>query len=193
MKKRSRYVALTIMGAAAFTLAGCKEEKVDAQAFPDLASCEQAAGAGGDFTAEQCRTAFAQAQELNVESAPRYDSLQVCEEQHGVGNCGSEEEATGHQGSGMGGIFMPLLAGYLIGNMLGGRGSAQPLYRNGQGGYTNADRSASFSTNNGKAKLSQGLFKKPATTIGKAPMTRATAVSRGGFGTSSSTSRSFGG
>ncbi|MER5170385.1 DUF1190 domain-containing protein [Thioclava sp. GXIMD2076] len=192
--KRSRYVTLTIMGAAAFALAGCKDDsQVDAQAFPDLASCEQAAGAGGEFTAEQCRTAFAQAQELNVESAPRYDSLQVCEEEHGAGNCGSEEQATGQQSSGgMGSIFMPLLAGYLIGNMLGGRGSAQPLYRNGQGGYTNADRSATFSTNNGKAKLNQGLFKKPASTIGKAPMTKATAVSRGGFG-SSATTRSFGG
>ena len=45
MMKRSRKVAITILGAAAFTLAGCQEEQVDAAAFPDLQSCTNAAQA----------------------------------------------------------------------------------------------------------------------------------------------------
>lgn len=191
MRKRSRAVALTILGAASFAMAGCREEQVEAQAFPDLNACLAAADQGGLLTADECRQSFAEAEKLHVESAPRYDSLQVCEEQHGVGNCGSEASQTGGGG---GGIFMPLLAGYLIGSMLGGGGFArsQPMYRTPQGGYTNAARTSTFSSNTGRAALSSSQFARPAQTIGQAPMSRATAASRGGFGTTAG-SRSLGG
>ncbi|WP_378947173.1 DUF1190 domain-containing protein [Paracoccus sp. R86501] len=192
MRKRSRTVALTILGAAAFTVAGCREEQVDAQAFPDMASCEAAAAQDGLFSVEECDKAFAEAEALHVESAPRYDSLQVCEEQHGEGNCGSEEQQVSSGGSG--GIFMPLLAGYLIGNMLGRGGSgmaaSQPMYRNAQGGFTNATGTTNFGSNAGRATMGSQNFARPAATAGRAPMTRATAGSRGGFGGSRS---SFGG
>ncbi|MDO5647774.1 DUF1190 domain-containing protein [Paracoccus sp. (in: a-proteobacteria)] len=185
MKKRSRTVALTILGASAFALAGCRDEQVDAQAFPDLASCHAAAAQGGLFTAAECDTAFAEVQQLHVEAAPRYDSLAVCEEQHGVGNCGSEQQATS---GGSGSIFMPLLAGYLIGSMLGragaGTAASQPMYRNAQGGYTNAARTTNFGSNAGRAQMGSQSFARPATTAGQAPMNRATAASRGGFGSS---------
>ncbi|MEO1911308.1 MAG: DUF1190 domain-containing protein [Paracoccus sp. (in: a-proteobacteria)] len=192
MRKRSRTVALTILGAAAFTVAGCREEQVDAQAFPDMASCEAAAAQDGLFSVEECDKAFAEAEALHVESAPRYDSLQVCEEQHGEGNCGSEEQQVSNGGSG--GIFMPLLAGYLIGNMLGraggGMAASQPMYRNAQGGFTNATGTTNFGSNAGRATMGAQNFTRPAATAGRAPMTRATAGSRGGFGASRS---SFGG
>lgn len=186
MRKRSRTVALTILGAASFALAGCREEQVDAQAFPDLNACLAAATEGGLFTADECRQSFAEAEQLHVEAAPRYDSLQVCEEQHGVGNCGSEAQQTG---GGMGGIFMPLLAGYLIGSMLGGGGlsRSQPMYRTPQGGYTNAARTSTFSSNTGRAALNSSQFARPAQTAGQAPMSRATAASRGGFGSTAGT------
>lgn len=191
MRKRSRTVALTILGAASFAIAGCREEQVDAQAFPDLNACLAAADEGGLFTADECRQSFAEAEQLHVESAPRYDSLAVCEEQHGVGNCGSEAQQTS---GGSGGIFMPLLAGYLIGSMLGGGGlsRSQPMYRTPQGGYTNATRTSTFSSNTGRAALNSSQFARPAQTMGQAPMSRATAASRGGFG-STGGSRGFGG
>ncbi len=194
MRKRSSTVALTILGAASFALAGCKEEQVDAQAFPDLASCQAAATDGGLFTADQCQQAFADAETLHVEAAPRYESLAVCEEQHGEGNCGSEAEQV--QNGGSGSIFMPLLAGYLIGSMLGraggGMAASQPMYRNASGGFTNATRTSSFSANQGRATMGAQQFTRPAATAGKAPMTRATAASRGGFGGTGG-SRGFGG
>ena len=181
MRKRSRTVALTILGAASFAIAGCREEQVEAQAFPDLASCQAAAAEGGLFTAAECEQTFAEAEQLHVESAPRYDSLQVCEEQHGEGNCGTEAQQTG---GGAGSIFMPLLAGYLIGSMLGGGGlsRSQPMYRTAGGGYTNAAGTSTFSGNTGRAALNSSQFARPAQTMGQAPMTRATAASRGGFG-----------
>ena len=184
MRTRSRTVALTILGAAAFTVAGCRDEQVEAQAFPDLASCQAAAVNGGLVTADQCSQAFAEAEALHVEAAPRYDSLAVCEEQHGAGNCGSEDQQVSQGGSGS--IFMPLLAGYLIGSMLGraggGMAASQPMYRNAQGGFTNAAGTTNFGSNAGRASMSSQNFTRPAPTAGQAPMTRATAASRGGFG-----------
>lgn len=193
MTKRSKRVAIAIVGASAFALAGCEEEKVDAAAFPDLQSCIDQAALSSTFTRQDCETSFAEAEALHVEAAPRYDSIAVCEEQHGEGACGSEAAAT--QG-GSGSIFMPLLAGYLIGNMLGGRSgmaAAQPLYKTADGKFTNAARSSTFSTNKGAAKLSTSQFARPATTVGKTPMTRATAASRGGFGKVGAGRTGFGG
>lgn len=193
MTKRSKRVAIAIVGATAFALAGCREEQVDAAAFPDLQTCLDQAPSLGVFTSEDCRASFAQAETLHVESAPRYDSIAVCEEQHGEGACGSEAEAT--QG-GSGGIFMPLLAGYLIGNMMSNRAgmtASQPLYKTSDGRFTNAARSSTYSSNTGSAKLNTSQFTRPAATVGKTPITRATAASRGGFGSATRGRTGFGG
>lgn len=182
--KRSRSVALFLVGAAAFALAGCVEEKVDASAFPDLESCKNAATAGGAFSSLECDSAFAAAQQLQVETAPRYDSLEVCEEQHGEGSCSDEAQVTGTSGGG--GIFMPLLAGYLIGNMASRGASAfpavQPLYKTADGRFTNATGSSTYNSNSGTGTLAASQFSKQPATIGKAPMTKATVAARGGFG-----------
>lgn len=201
MRKRSKSVSLAILGAAAFGLAGCKSQETDASAFPDEASCVAAADQGSlFFTAEDCKTAFAEAAQNHLETAPRYDSLQVCEEQHGVGNCGGDPTAQ-QSGGGMGSIFMPLMMGYLMGSMLGGgRGvMSQPLMRTGNGGFSTPAGDTRLATNNGAGKMSAQAFTKAPTTMGKAPMTRAQVAQRGGFGqtaTSRSTSsgtRSVGG
>ena len=193
MTKRSKRVSIAIVGAAAFVLAGCREEQVETSAFPDLQSCLENASLGGMVTSQECETAFSEAQALHVEAAPRYESLEVCQEQHGQEACGSEAAATP---GGSGSIFMPLMAGYLIGNMMGGRtgmAAAQPLYKGADGRYTNASRSSTFSSNRGSTKLSTSQFARPASTIGKTPMSRATAASRGGFGNSGGSRSGFGG
>lgn len=184
MRRRSRTVALSILGAAAFTLAGCKEDTVDAQAFPDLKSCKEESSKTGAISSAECDAAFSEALALHEESAPRYDSLEVCEEQHGAGACGDEVAASGGSS---GSIFMPLMAGYLLGNMLGGRqgmAASQPMYRTADGKFANASGSNVYNGNSGKAKLGASSFNKPAATAGKAPMTKASVASRGGFGSS---------
>lgn len=75
MRKRSRTVALTILGAASFAIAGCRDEQVQAEAFPDLATCEAQAKSEGLFTVDQCTEAFAQAETLHVESARAMTAL----------------------------------------------------------------------------------------------------------------------
>lgn len=201
MRKRSSKVAISIVGATAFALAGCQEEQVEAQAFPDLASCQSAATEGGifsgdagdQFSAADCEAAVEEAQTLHVESAPRYDSVEVCEEQHGEGACGSEAEAAN---GGSGSIFMPLLAGYLIGNMLGGRSGlagSQPLYKTADGRFSNATGASTYSANSGRTQLNASSFTRPQATVGRAPMTQASVASRGGFGKTGGFRGGFGG
>lgn len=199
MRKRSRNVSLAIMGAAAFGLAGCKSDETDARAFPDEASCVAAAQQGSLFFNEQdCKIAFAEAAENHLETAPRYDSLAVCEEQHGQGNCGGDP--TAQQGGGGGSIFMPLMMGYLMGSMLSGgnRGViSQPLSRTANGGFATPAGDTRLATNNGAGKMSASAFTKAPATVGKPPMTRAQVAQRGGFGQTASSratgTRSVGG
>lgn len=198
-RKRSRHVALFLAGTAVLTLAACEEEKTEAAAFPDLQSCIAEAKTGNLFFTEQdCQTQFAAAEQTHLETAPRYDSKQLCEQEHGAGNC--EGDPTAQNQSGGGSIFMPLLMGYMIGSMLGGgRGvMSQPMVRTAQGGYATPDGKQTFASNRGTGRVAGSTFTKAPATMGKAPMTASQVSQRGGFGgsstaRSSSGSRSYGG
>jgi len=188
MRKRSATVALTLMGAA-FVLSGCKEDQTEASSFPDVASCKAQVEQGTlAFTAQDCDAAFAQAQADHEETAPRYDALAVCEEQHGAGNCEQQAQPGG------GFSFMPLLAGMLIGQMLGGRGGfmSQPLV-NTQNGRFATPGGTQVATNTGKGAMNATAFNKAPSTVGKPPMTQADAMRRGGFGSSAAARTSVGG
>ncbi len=188
MRKRSSRVALAIMGAAAFGLAGCNEEETDARAFPDEASCVAAAKDGNlFFTEADCKAAFADAQKAHAETAPRYDALEVCEEQHGKGNCAADPVVQPQSGGGS--IFMPMLMGYLIGSALGRAGGvmSQPLLRTGDGRFSTPAGDTRLATNNGAGKMPTQAFAKAPTTLGKPPMSRAQVAARGGFGQTATT------
>ncbi|WBU62911.1 DUF1190 domain-containing protein [Paracoccus aerodenitrificans] len=198
IRKRSRHVALFLAGTAVLGLAACEEEKTDAAAFPDLESCVAEAQQGSlFFTEEDCRTQFAQAEQTHLETAPRYDSKELCEQEHGAGNCEGDPAAQ-NQSSG-GSIFMPMLMGYMIGSMLGGgRGvMSQPMVGTSRGGYATPDGKQTFANNRGTGRVAGSAFTKGPATIGKAPMTPAQVSQRGGFGASSTArsggARSYGG
>ncbi|NHF71749.1 DUF1190 domain-containing protein [Paracoccus xiamenensis] len=191
-RKRSRHVALFLAGTAVLALAGCEEEKTDAAAFPDLESCvAEAQGGSLFFTEEDCRTQFAAAQQEHLETAPRYESKELCEQEHGAGNCGGDPAAQSQPG--MGSIFMPLFMGYMLGSMLGGgRGVfSQPMVRTAQGGFSTPSGNQSFASNRGTGRVATSTFTKAPTTMGRPPMTAAQVSQRGGFG-SSATARSGG-
>ncbi len=125
--KRSKYVALLSMApAVSFMLAGCGEKSVDAMVFHSAQDCDDY----GVFSGEQCRADFAQAQAVHQETAPRYTDLRACEAEFGVDQC---ESAPATAGLGAG-LFMPLMAGYLVGRAMSQMGSGartvptQPLY-----------------------------------------------------------------
>ena len=199
-RKRSRYVALVLAGTATMALAACKDDQVDAQSFPDLESCIAASKDNTLwFSEDDCRKNFAAAQAEFAETAPRYDSLKVCEEQHGVGNCGSDPAQSTAQNSGGGFSFMPLLVGYMMGSMLsrGGGIFSQPMVKTANGGYSTPKGDQTFASNRGAGKVPATTFQRAPSTIGKPPMTASQVSQRGGFGagaTARSGSRSsFGG
>lgn len=182
MRKRSKSVAIALLGAAAFGLSACKEQETDARAFPDVQSCKAAARENDFFFSEaDCDTAFAEAQATHLETAPRYESLELCEAEHGAGACGGDPAVQAQGGGGF--SFLPLLAGYMLGSMLGGgRGvMSQPLVKTGEGRFATPGGTA-ISSNTASGKLSTNAFTKAPATIGKPPMTRADVASRGGFG-----------
>lgn len=199
-RKRSRHVALMLAGAATLTLAACKDEQVDAQSFPDLESCVAAAKDNSLwFTEQDCRTNFAAAQQEFLETAPRYESKELCEQQHGAGNCGDDPVAQQPAGAeaqaqNSGGFsFMPLLVGYMMGSMLsrGGGIFSQPMVRTADGRFSTPKGDQSFATNRGAGKVAPSTFQRAPSTLGKPPMSAAQVGQRGGFG-AAATSRSPG-
>ncbi|TRD18930.1 DUF1190 domain-containing protein [Palleronia caenipelagi] len=191
-RKRSRTAHVILLGSAAFGLAACQQdEQVEADVFPSVEECQAVAGLpGNDFTADDCANGFAEAQKVHAESAPRYDSEALCEEQHG-GECVVEKRSDGTS------IFLPLLAGYMIGNMLGGRGFAsKPLYKTASGRFSTPGGGTTLSGLRGKTNLNSKSFAASPNTRTAAPLNRSAVQSRGGFGaarTSTGGSRSFGG
>ncbi|KGJ06133.1 hypothetical protein IT41_02950 [Paracoccus halophilus] len=196
MRKRSRHVALILAGSATMALAACEDNRVDAQSFPDLESCIAASQENGLwFTEEDCRKNFAAAQQEYLETAPRYASKELCEQEHGAGNCGGDPaaESSAQQGSGGGFSFMPLLVGYMMGSMLsrGGGISSQPMVNTPDGRYSTPKGDQTFASNRGAGKVSGATFQRAPATIGKPPMSAAQVSQRGGFG-AGATSRSSG-
>lgn len=181
-KLRSRSVRLSLLGAAAFGVAGCLPEDVATQVFPTLSECRAAAQDGtGDYSAQDCDEAFALAEAAHVETAPRYDELALCEEQHG-GECTVDASAAS---SGGGSIFMPLMMGYMMGSMMNnGRATmgAQPLYRTASGTYATPSGATNLTATRGAVNLAPTNFRAAAPTSAAQPMTRANVRASGGFG-----------
>ncbi|WP_273691303.1 DUF1190 domain-containing protein [Ketogulonicigenium vulgare] len=206
MKRSSRLMPLTIgLTVSAFALAACRPEvtEMDAQLFPDANACYAAADAGGSsILRSDCDTAATEAQAMHEANAPRYDALATCEAEYGAGNC---TDTAQNSGGGMGSFFMPLLMGYMMGNMLsGGRNASQPIYSQASGGYTTSDRSSTFANNSGNTRVNAASFSNAASgqsarntgnasaRPAAAPMSQSTVRSTGGFGGSAS-SGGFGG
>ncbi len=181
--KRSKSLKLALMGASVLALSAC-EEPQDVAIFENVDQCTQQDG----FDRSACEENMKLAQDEHLRVSPKYTSVEDCEADFGSTQC----EIAPVQTSSGGSVFMPLMMGYMMGNMLSGgsRVATQPLYRS-------ADDPKSFRTgDNQKFAGKTGISKVPAN-VAKAPTTKTSTVRRGGFGASapkmSSSRRSFGG
>ena len=167
--KRSRSVALVMMSASAIALSACEEPQVDAALFDSIQQCID----NKDFSAEICESNFVAAREQHAQVAPKYRSQADCEADFGGEQCETAPYRTESGGS----VFMPLMMGYMMGSMLGGRGgmAAQPLYRS-------ADDPKSFRTADNKNVGGRTGVTKVARSATARPSAKASTVSRGGFG-----------
>lgn len=178
-RKRSNKVALVAMGmgVSAFALTGC-EEKVDAFQFATVDGCITS----GEFTEAECQSQFQIASAEHERAAPRYQSRADCEAEHGAAACEPQQASSG------GGLWMPLMMGMMMGNMMSGNRAVatQPLYRSSQAGMARTAGGATVDAKAGKVSVPKAATARPP--AGKV-------MARGGFGRTGGSfgSRSFGG
>jgi uncharacterized protein YgiB involved in biofilm formation len=176
--KKSQSIRLVLLGSASVALAACDDGGVpkDARFYPTVNECI------ADLGAKPCEDAKAAAEKTQAAEAPRFSQKQQCEQEFGAGNCESRQEAGG------GSFFMPLMMGYMIGNMLGGNRFSQPVYRG-------PDNTAMMPS--GGRLMNVGRFDNFGAGAGARPAFRpaaqASEVSRGGFGSTARNYNSFGG
>ena len=170
---------IALLGAAsAVALAGCQEDRADIVVFDDPASC-----AASGVEADVCEQQYAQAVAEHEETAPRYDALAVCEAEHGAGACIQDENRPS--------IFMPLMAGYLMGQMLSGRGFAsRAMVPTAGSGFATTDGATRAAGLSGRGTVAaSALTAQAASTRNAAPLTRSTVARGGGFGAARTSGR----
>ncbi len=187
--KRSKKAALVLMvPVATLLLAGCGEEREQAMVFSDPSECS---AAGLNDTA-QCNADYAAAQALHPQVAPKYLNKEECETDFGPGQCETAPQQTAQGGS----VFMPMMMGFLAGQMMGNNASnlqqpaagskvpTQPLYK------SRDDRSTfRTATNTPVAKTIGPISLKPSQVQPQVGQV----VRRGGFGAQAASRNSFGG
>ncbi|WOX06268.1 DUF1190 domain-containing protein [Microbulbifer pacificus] len=118
--KRSKKAALVLtVPVATLLIAGCEKE-VQGMVYSNPDECS----AGGWNSTEQCEADFAAAKALHPQVAPKYVNKQECEADFGEGKCETAPQQTASGGS----FFMPMMMGYLAGQMMnrGGANTQQP-------------------------------------------------------------------
>ena len=140
-RKRSAYVGFSLMTVSA-ALIGCERPNPEpARPGPTQAAAEAAPVAyasvqdcAGQNDPAACEAAFQQARAEHDQTAPRFTSQTDCEQQWGEGNCENRPDQARSGGSS---VFMPILAGFMIGRMMSGGGMfGAPLTRRGGGLYS---------------------------------------------------------
>ncbi|MDB6372930.1 DUF1190 family protein [Photorhabdus bodei] len=213
-----RLAPVAIAVSAVFMLSACEKSDETVSLYMNADECSQA----NPSQSEQCTTAYNNALKEAEKTAPKYATKEDCIAEFGEAQCtqtpaqaglgatasntATNGEAQAQQQSGS--FWMPLMAGYMMGRLMGG-GSApsQPLFSSksatspANGQFVDASgKSYGQATAGGRSMTvpKTAMAPKPATT---------TTITRGGFGdsvakqsamqrssaSSGSTSRSMGG
>ncbi|MEK7244843.1 MAG: DUF1190 domain-containing protein [Pseudomonadota bacterium] len=178
--KRSQQIRLVLLGSAsAIALTACDQTQdlpKDAKFFRDQAQCE------AEVKNADCKKAFEESRDAHVQTAPRFGTLQECQNQYGVDNCtpatppGATPPGERATAGPSGGFFMPLMIGYMLGRS-GGNAVSQPVYRDANNTAYAGGRSA------GRAigRIDQASLPAPKAAPGSRGVPDL-AAARGGFG-----------
>ncbi|HEY0179783.1 MAG TPA: DUF1190 domain-containing protein [Dokdonella sp.] len=185
--KRSRQLALLAIAQTPFALVGCDvhdhaPQQMTRQGFyTSVEACEHDGN-----SADVCQRAAQAAAAAGTTAAPRYRTKAECVAEYGD-LCAERE----HEG----GIWMPLMTGFMISQLLSpGRAPAYldsgPIYRTRAGQYTEVfrDRDGGYSGGGGWSS-SGGARVRP---VDIAP-NRAITIARSGFGSSAAARSGWGG
>lgn len=196
--KRSKKAALVLMvPVATLLLAGCGEEREQAMVFSDPSECSAAAL----NSAAQCEADYVAAQTLHPQVAPKYLNKEECEVDFGAGNCETAPQQTTSGGS----VFMPMMMGYMMGQMLNRGGAAGGNFQQPAAAGAGAAGSKIPTQPLYKSRDDRGTFRTATNTpvaggIGPISLKPSQVkpqvgqvVSRGGFGQQAAARNSFGG
>ena len=178
---------VAIAVSAVFMLAGCEQNDETVSMYQNADDCSKA----NPGQSAQCTTAFNEAKKEAERTAPKYATREDCVAEFGENQCQQTPAQAGvgttnaeSQQSG-GSFWMPLMAGYMMGRMMGGGMGfqQQPLFSSknpsspAYGKYTDAS-----GKNYGAATPGRSMTV-PKTAMAPKPATTST-VTRGGFGDS---------
>ena len=183
--KRSKKAALVLMApAASLLVAGCSTND-PALVYGSLQECINS----GINSEEQCRVDYGKAEQLHPTVAPKYVNRAECEADFGPDKC-EEAPKTTENTTQSSGFFMPMMMGFLAGQMLNGAKGAgmqgnglapnskhvsQPLYK----GRNEKDFRTAGNRSVGPSSVSHGAKNLSPSSL--APKT-GKVVRRGGFG-----------
>ena len=187
------------MGSAPLLLVACAQQP-EVQTSEGLFTSVEAC-ASETMNPGMCREAFDAAQAQADEVAPRYASLEECEAEFGEGKCATRQHAGG------GSFVGPLMAGFVLSQMMGGRaGAMAPTPAPAAGAAPAAARGPAAAPAAGAARATPAFLSNQSgwlrpqagpggtTALARTSLqpNRAPTVSRGGFGRSAA-GRSAGG
>jgi len=179
--KKSSSIRLVLLGSASIALAACGDDgpPKDARFFSNLQECSAV------YDTSQCLDAQRQAEQSYAQEAPKFSRKEQCEAEFGVGNCETQQASADGQQAASGGssFFMPMLMGYMMGNMLGGNRFAGPVYRGPDNTAITQNRGKMFNIGNfsGAGRTAASSFQRSS---------QVAQVQRGGFGSTATAQRS---
>lgn len=186
------------MAAGGLSLVACGDQGYDnvriehpgrsaeAYAYQSLQECKDK----GEVPVEACEKAETVAL-AEQDKSERFDDRTTCEDVYGPGQCVPRSAV----GSGHGSFWGPLITGFVVGRMLDGGWGGRGLYRDWRGGgyYTMGGGRVWTDYATGRTRLSGPAYRSPDMIhVPSKEMSRASVISRGGFGGRMS-SRGFGG
>ncbi len=177
-------VALAVT--AVFMLAGCEQSDETVSLYQNADDCSSA----NPGKSEQCTTAYTSALKEAEKTAPKYSTREDCVAEFGENQC---QQAPAQAGIGSasaepqqsGSFWMPLMAGYMMGRMMGGGAgfASQPLFTSknpaspANGKFVDASGRSFGNATPGRSMTV------PKTALAPKPAISST-VTRGGFGES---------
>jgi uncharacterized protein YgiB involved in biofilm formation len=172
MKRRNMLSVGLVMGASLLVLSACGEPQVEVSVYESVEQCKRESLGDTD----KCESNFNEAKAQHAAVAPKYATKEDCAADFGAEKC----EKAPYQTSSGGSVFMPLMAGYMMGSLLrGGRSGfgSQPLYRSASspGTFRTADNKSAGSAT-GRTQVAKSATSRPSV--------KSTTMRRGGFGSS---------
>ncbi|WP_279025657.1 DUF1190 family protein [Gibbsiella quercinecans] len=174
-------VALAV--SAVFMLAGCEKADETVSLYQNADDCSRS----NPSMSEQCTTAYNNALKEAEKTAPKYATREDCVAEFGEAQCTQAPAQAGMaaESQSSGSFWMPLMAGYMMGRMMGGAGFAQqPLFTSkNPASPTNGKFVDATGKNYGPATAGGRTMTVPKTAMAPKPAVTNT-ITRGGFGES---------